>query len=103
VFFAGQITGVEGYVESASSGIMAAIFLLRKLEGKEEIIPDNTTVTGALLKHIAVVNENFQPMNANFGILREGEKRIRDKKLKYAALAERALKNIELYKTKIEN
>jgi methylenetetrahydrofolate--tRNA-(uracil-5-)-methyltransferase len=102
VFFAGQMTGVEGYVESASTGIMAAIFLMRKLEGKQELIPDNTTVTGALLKHISCGNQDFQPMNANFGILRDCEKRIRDKKLKYTHLAERALNAITLYKTQIE-
>ena len=98
VFFAGQITGVEGYVESAASGILAALHAFEKLNGKEPVIPDNTTVIGALSAHISGVNENFQPMNANFGILKQAEIKIRDKKERYAYLAERALKNIKEYK-----
>ena len=69
VFFAGQITGVEGYVESAASGIMAAIHLIEKLNGRQPKIPDVTTVIGALSAHISGANVDFQPMNANFGIL----------------------------------
>ncbi len=98
VFFAGQITGVEGYVESAASGILAALHAFGKLNGKQPVIPDNTTVIGALSAHISGVNENFQPMNANFGILKQAEIKIRDKKERYAYLAERALKNIKEYK-----
>lgn len=98
VFFAGQITGVEGYVESAASGILAAIHMLRKLNGKQPIIPDNTTVMGALSAHISGATDNFQPMNANFGILKALEKNIRDKKQRYAALADRAIENIKKYK-----
>ncbi len=98
VFFAGQITGVEGYVESAASGILAALHAFEKLNGKQPVIPDNTTVIGALSAHISGVNENFQPMNANFGILKQAEIKIRDKKERYAYLAERALKNIKEYK-----
>lgn len=97
VFFAGQITGVEGYVESAASGLLAAIHILRKLNGEQPIIPDNTTVLGALSAHISGVTENFQPMNANFGILKPAEKTIRDKKQRYAYLAERAIENIKEY------
>ena len=98
VFFAGQITGVEGYVESAASGILAAVHMLEKLNGREPVIPDNTTVSGALSAHISGANENFQPMNANFGILKSPEKLIKDKKQRYAYLTERALKNISEYK-----
>lgn len=98
VFFAGQITGVEGYVESAASGIIAAIHLFEKLNGRQPKIPDNTTVLGALSAHIAGATENFQPMNANFGILKPAEIKIRDKKQRYAYLAERALKSIKEYK-----
>lgn len=94
-FFAGQITGVEGYVESAASGLLAAVHMLRKLENKSPIIPDNTTVLGALSAHIAGATENFQPMNANFGILKPLGIRVRDKKQRYAQLAERALKGVE--------
>ncbi|MDE6691611.1 MAG: methylenetetrahydrofolate--tRNA-(uracil(54)-C(5))-methyltransferase (FADH(2)-oxidizing) TrmFO [Clostridia bacterium] len=101
LFFAGQMTGVEGYVESAASGLLAALHLARKLEGKSVIIPDNTTVCGALSAHISGVTDNFQPMNANFGILKPLEKTVRDKKLRYAALAERALENIKIFTKEI--
>ena len=69
-----------------------------KLQGREPVIPDNTTVLGALSAHIAGASENFQPMNANFGILKSPEMKIRDKKQRYAYLAKRALKEIEKYK-----
>ena len=98
VFFAGQITGVEGYVESAASGILAAINLNEKLKGREPKMPDTTTVSGALSAHIAGATEDFQPMNANFGILRPLDRVIKDKKQRYAALAERALENIKKYR-----
>ena len=94
-FFAGQMTGVEGYVESAASGLLAAVHMARKLEGKPQILLDNTTVSGALSAHISGVTDNFQPMNANFGILKPLEKTVRDKKQRYALLAERALNNIK--------
>lgn len=102
VFFAGQITGVEGYVESAASGIMAAIHLIEKLNGRQPKIPDNTTVIGALSAHISGANVDFQPMNANFGILAPPEKTIRDKKQRYAYLAERALESIKKYKSNLD-
>lgn len=98
LFFAGQLTGVEGYVESAASGILAACHLLKKLHGEQPQIPDNTTVMGALSAHISGATDNFQPMNANFGILRAPEKVIRDKKARYAYLAERALDSIKKFK-----
>lgn len=102
VFFAGQITGVEGYVESAASGILSAIHLWEKLNGKDPQIPDATTVLGALSAHISGATENFQPMNANFGILKPAEKVIKDKKQRYAYLAERALGDIRSYKEKLK-
>lgn len=98
VFFAGQITGVEGYVESAASGMLAAIHLYEKLNGRQPKIPDDTCVLGALSAHIARSNKNFQPMNANYGILRPADIRIRDKKERYKYLSERALKTVEEYK-----
>ncbi len=101
VFFAGQITGVEGYVESAASGILAAAHLIKKLNREQPVIPPNTTVMGALSAHISGVNADFQPMNANFGILKAPEKRIKDKKQRYAYLAERALEEMRGYKEKI--
>lgn len=101
VFFAGQITGVEGYVESAASGLLAAIHMYVKLRGRTPQIPDKTTVLGALSAHISGATENFQPMNANFGILKPAEKLIKDKKQRYAYLAERAIKSITEYKEKL--
>lgn len=98
VFFAGQITGVEGYVESAASGLLAAVHIYEKLCGRAPKIPDNTTVLGALSAHISGATDNFQPMNANFGILKPAEKLIKDKKQRYAYLAERALNSIRIYK-----
>lgn len=101
LFFAGQMTGVEGYVESAASGLLAAVHLARRLDKKPQILLDNTTVSGALSAHISGVTDNFQPMNANFGILKPLEKPVRDKKQRYAALAERALKNIKNFTKEI--
>ncbi len=101
-FFAGQITGVEGYVESAASGILAAVHMLERLKDDTPKIPDNTTVMGALSAHISGANVNFQPMNANFGILKPLDKVIRDKKQRYAALAERALESIKQYKKSLQ-
>lgn len=98
VFFAGQITGVEGYVESAMAGILAAIHLARKVRGQQPILPPEGTVCGALSRYIAAENKNFQPMNANFGLLGAAQAGIRDKKERYKFLAERALKYIREYK-----
>lgn len=97
VYFAGQITGVEGYVESISSGMVSAINAVNQIKGKEEkIIFSENTVIGALSKYISTPNERFQPMNANFGILPELEgKKIKDKKERYAKLAERSLENFD--------
>lgn len=93
VYFAGQITGVEGYVESISSGMVAAVNAVNQIKGKKEkIIFSENTVIGGLSKYISTSNERFQPMNANFGILPELEgRKIRDKKERYAKLAERSL------------
>ena len=95
IFFAGQITGVEGYVESAASGLLAAIHLTDELLGNPARVFDNQTVCGALETHISTPTKDFQPMNANFGILEPMPMRIRDKKERYRALAERALKRME--------
>lgn len=101
VYFAGQITGVEGYVESAASGMLAAIHLIRKLKNQEVIIPDDSTVLGALTAHICRPTTNFQPMNSNFGILKEAEIKIRNKKERYAYLANRAIENIKIFRDKL--
>ena len=114
VYFAGQITGVEGYVESISSGMVAAlnaanklndnnnskkeddiISLNRKSELDNKIVFDNTTMIGTLADYISTKKENFQPMNANFGILPPLEgNRIKDKKKRYEELSKRALENL---------
>ena len=98
IYFAGQITGVEGYVESISSGLVAGINAANKLLEKEIITFSENTMIGALAKYISTENEKFQPMNANFGILPSLEKNIKDKKLKYEKLADRALDYINACK-----
>lgn len=92
LFFAGQITGVEGYMESAQSGILAGINAVRFINGEEKFILPRTTMMGALANYISDESvENFQPMGANFGVLPPIEPHIRDKKERYAALAARSL------------
>ena len=93
IFFAGQITGVEGYVESISSGMVAALNAISKFKNENEKVTfSKFTMIGALAKYISTENDKFQPMNANFGILPELEgKKIRDKKERYMKLAERSL------------
>ncbi|HAQ29204.1 MAG TPA: methylenetetrahydrofolate--tRNA-(uracil(54)-C(5))-methyltransferase (FADH(2)-oxidizing) TrmFO [Ruminococcaceae bacterium] len=98
IFFAGQITGVEGYMESASSGIMAGINAARFLSGKEPLLLPRTTVIGALARYISDETvTNFQPMGANFGILPPLPEKIRDKSERYTAIAERGMKDLEEY------
>ena len=94
IYFAGQITGVEGYVESISSGFVAGINAVKKFLNKEKSIYPNETVIGVLANYISSKKENFQPMNANFGILPELSEKIRDKKERYQKLAARSLKII---------
>lgn len=91
LYFAGQITGVEGYVESISSGMVAALNAIKQMKGQENIIFPKETMIGALADYIATPKENFQPMNANFGILPQLPEKIKDKKIKYGKLADRAL------------
>lgn len=95
LFFAGQITGVEGYMESASSGILAAVNAVRRMGGREPLILPVTTMMGALANHAAHSEaKSYQPMGANFGILPPVEPHIRDKRLRYQALAGRALEDL---------
>ena len=92
IFFAGQITGVEGYMESAASGIMAGKNAVLRAEGKPTAVLSEYTMIGALSRYISDESvSDFQPMGANFGILPPIEPKIRDKKERYSALAERAL------------
>ena len=95
IYFAGQITGVEGYVESISSGMVAGLNVVNKLLEKEEIKFPEDTMIGALATYISTPNEKFQPMNANFGIIPELGERIKDKKLKYGKLADRAITSLK--------
>lgn len=98
LYFAGQMTGVEGYIESAASGLVAGAALAHELKGQPR--PDFTdeTVLGAMGAYISTPNRNFQPMNANFGVMAELPRRIKNKREKYAAIAERSLKRIEVLK-----
>ncbi len=96
IYFAGQITGVEGYVESISSGMVAGLNSVEQFKKNEKIIFSNYTMIGALAKYISTPNNKFQPMNANFGILPELEgKKIKDKKERYMKLAERSLQKFD--------
>ena len=95
IFFAGQITGVEGYMESAASGIMAGINAVRRAEGRESLVLSEYNMIGALSQYISDESvTNFQPMGANFGILPPIEPKIRDKRERYMALAQRALEKV---------
>ncbi len=92
IFFAGQITGVEGYVESAASGIAAGLALACELKGIKPPEPDKRTAMGALALYISdSANVNFQPMNANFGIIEGLSERVRKKQERYLKIAERSL------------
>ena len=98
IYFAGQMTGVEGYVESAASGIVAALNALYNREGKQIIFPTETMI-GAMANYIVdSTSKNFQPMNANFGIIKPLPERIKDKKEKYEKYANRSLEILENFK-----
>lgn len=94
IYFAGQITGVEGYVESISSGMVVANNIISCFNGNGNFEYNKDTMIGALARYISTDREDFQPMNANFGILDPLDKKIRDKKLKYQKLSERSLINV---------
>ncbi len=96
IYFAGQITGVEGYIESAASGIFAGLSMSRSLRGLEAIDLPQTTMLGALANYISDESvDKFQPMGCNMGILPELPERIRDKKLKYKMIAQRGLDDLD--------
>ena len=97
IYFAGQITGVEGYVESISSGMLSALNAVAQIKNESRIEFSNLTMIGALAKYISTANDKFKPMNANFGIIPELPKRIKDKKIKYGMLADRAIENLKIY------
>lgn len=98
IYFTGQMTGVEGYVESAASGIVAALNALYNQEDKQIIFPTETMI-GAMANYIVDnTSKNFQPMNANFGIIKPLPERIKDKKEKYERYANRSLEILENFK-----
>lgn len=96
IFFGGQITGVEGYMESAASGLMAGINLARRLKGQETVVLPVDTMIGALSRYISDESvKNFQPMGANFGVLPPLEEKIRDKQERYMQLANRGMNSLK--------
>lgn len=96
IYFAGQISGVEGYVESIASGLIAAISVYNKITNKEQIEWPSDTIIGALTNYLSTASTtNFQPMNANFGILPPLENNIKDKKERKLAYAKRAIESIK--------
>ena len=103
LFFAGQMTGVEGYVESASSGLVAGVNAVRVAKGEEPLVFPPETCHGALCHYITTSEaKHFQPMNVNFGLLPPLGERIRDKKEKKHRLAERALASLEAFRQAYE-
>lgn len=99
--FAGQMTGVEGYTESTATGLLAGINLARLLAGDEPVLPPPTTMLGALYRYLREADpRHFQPMNANFGLMDDLERRVKDKREKRERLAERALAEMERWRDK---
>lgn len=104
LLFAGQMTGVEGYVESAASGLVAGINAARIAKGYETLVFPSDTAHGALCKYITNADsKRFQPMNINFGLLPPLGEKIRDKKAKNAMIAERALISLQKFSEKFDN
>jgi methylenetetrahydrofolate--tRNA-(uracil-5-)-methyltransferase len=98
LLFAGQITGVEGYTESAATGILAGINLARLVAGEPPLVPPATTMLGALCRYLHTADpQHFQPMNANFGLLEPLETPVRDKARKREMLVERALAEMDRF------
>ena len=95
--FAGQMTGVEGYVESIASGLIAALNIYAEATGEEEIVFPATTICGQLQRHVSTDNENYQPMNANFGILPPAGEKIRDKKMRKVAYFNRGVRDMKRF------
>jgi len=102
LFFAGQMTGVEGYVESAAAGLVAGINAARLARGLQPLVPPRESALGSMAHYITTASpDNFQPMNANFGLFPPLEVRIRDKQRRYEMLAERALEAVRAFKAKL--
>ena len=102
LLFAGQLTGVEGYTESAATGILAGINLARLLAGSEALVPPPTTMLGALYRYVHTADpEHFQPINANFGLLEPLDREVRDKAKKRELLVERALADMDEFAARV--
>ncbi|WP_457643596.1 FADH(2)-oxidizing methylenetetrahydrofolate--tRNA-(uracil(54)-C(5))-methyltransferase TrmFO [Persephonella sp.] len=97
ILFAGQITGVEGYAASAATGILAGINVVRMLKGKEPLVPPETTMLGGLVRYITEPKEELQPMNPNFALLPDLDRKVKDKRKRKLLKAERALKDMERF------
>ncbi len=97
LYLAGQLSGVEGYMESAMSGMIAGLSMAARLQGKEFAAMPQTTIMGALTAYVSTENRDFQPMNANFGILPELDKKIKDKLARKNAYYERAVNDMKVY------
>jgi methylenetetrahydrofolate--tRNA-(uracil-5-)-methyltransferase len=101
LLFAGQITGVEGYTESAATGLLAGRNLARLLDGEEPAVPPPTTMLGALYRYLREADpRHFQPMNANFGLLDPLPEEVRDKRLKRERFAERSLADLAAWSSR---
>ena len=108
IAFAGQITGVEGYVESAASGLLCGIATAYRLQSKEAPKFSGKTAIGAMGRYVSTPNKRFQPMNCAFGLIdqlevKPGEKRIRNKVQRYEAIAQRALEEIDTIALQMKN
>jgi len=102
-YFAGQIIGVEGYLESASMGLLASLSAVAKILGKDYLPPPRDTALGALINYLTTSNvNNFQPMNINFGLFRIGEIKIRDKKERNQKIALNALEKIQKWEQELK-
>ena len=103
-YFAGQITGVEGYLESASMGLLASLSATAKILGKDYIPPPRSTALGALINYLtASSKKNFQPMNINFGLFWVGEMKIRDKNVRNQSIAKNALQELQKWRHNIKD
>jgi methylenetetrahydrofolate--tRNA-(uracil-5-)-methyltransferase len=102
LFFAGQMTGVEGYVESAAAGLIAGINAARLAQGRDPLVPPRESAIGSMAYYITTASpDNFQPMNANFGLFPPLAMRVRDKQRRYEMLAERALNAVRDFAVKL--
>lgn len=96
VYIAGQLSGVEGYLESTASGLIASLNVLQRLRGKEPFVLSSETMIGAIINYITNASPiNFQPMNSNYGIIKPLDEKIKDDKLKKQRYAERSITEIE--------